>query len=250
MSNLINIRTFSLFWLQIMQEHAIFIYARLPHDHRELLEEAKRFETLYEFELNKWRKMLKPSFEEIQIANSIAIGLTKQFLSFKLYLLQLQKACQLEGSLYPLELDHNAREAKEYISILNNLNQSLLETSTSITLSKELFWLDIMGEHASLAAHFLDPAEQNMIHIAQGFANNYHNLFSACNKLAEADPINNSLTTQIFAETTRFNDWNIHLTKLRKECRLQAIVPPLFFDHMKREANYFITILKSKTIIS
>lgn len=249
MSNVaINLRTFNLFWLEIMKEHAIFIYSGLPHEKGDLLEKAKRFETLYKNEYDQWKNMHKSSATETEIAINNSISLTEQFLSFKLLLLELKKTCKLEGSLFPLQLDHVAREAQEYLFLLKKINPSLPDLVIPGTLSKELFWIGIMGDHASFVDHLLDPTEQNMICVAQTFAKDYYSFLPACNTVIS--PItNNSLTGQIFTETTNLRNWKAELTQLRKECRLHAIVPPLFFDHLKREADFFLTFLRNENNI-
>ncbi|MDD2234511.1 MAG: DUF2935 domain-containing protein [Desulfitobacteriaceae bacterium] len=237
----VNLRSFNLFWLEIMKEHAIFIYSGLPHEKGDLLEKAKRFEVLYKNEYDQWKNTHKSSFAKTEIAIHNAISLTEQFLSFKLHLLELKKTCKLEGSLFPLQLDHVAREAQEYLLLLKNSNLSLCDLVIPATISKVLFWVGIMGDHASFVDHLLDPTEQNMICVAQNFAKDYYSLLPVCN--TEIGPItNNSLTGQIFTETINLRNWKAELTQLKKECRLLAIVPPLFFDHLKREADFFLTI--------
>lgn len=234
----------NLFWLEIMKEHAIFIYAGLPHERGDLLEQAIRFEIEYRNERDEWKNNYNPTMESVSIAFSNAISLTEEFLHFKLELLQLQKTCQLGGSLFPLQLDHIAREAREYLTLLNVLSQMLAASGMEGLLHKELFWLRIMGEHASFIAHLLDPSEHMMIQTAQTFACDYDNLLAAASSLSGADPAGASaFTAQIVAETTNLRDWKAQTAALRKECKLMAIVPALFFEHVKKEANYFLSIL-------
>lgn len=243
--SIINLRTFNLFWLDNMKEHAIFIYTGLPHERWDLLEEAKKFEIVYNNEHRHWKDMPNPTSDTIRMAISNAISLTEQFIRFKSHLFTLEKNCQLGSFLFPLELDHFSREAKEYLSLLNNFNKPVKVPDSALTLKKELFWLGIMGDHASFIAHFLDPTVQNIIHEAQSFANYYYTLLTSGKNLMEINPITlNLFTDQIFEETTHLKDWKTQLTRLRKECQITAIVPTLFFDHIKREADYFLKILK------
>lgn len=239
-------KALNLFWLEIMKEHAIFIYAGLPHQQGDLLAEAKRFEILYKNEHDDW-KSSQPTLEFAKTANSNAIRITEEYLRFKLRLLHLQKTCQLGGSLFPLQIDHIAREAQEYLTLLKTLNawsESGPPAEMANLFDKELFWLHILGEHASFIAHLLDPSEQPMIRTAQTFAHDYPALLSSAHNLAGFDPAAvSAFTAQVIAETTQLRDWKAQAAELRRECRLMAIVPTLFFEHVTREANYFLAIL-------
>ena len=53
------------------------------------------------------------------------------------------------------------------------------------------------------------------------------------------------VTSEVLNETIRFRDFKINGEEAILNCQLKSIIIPLLADHIVREANHFIRILKS-----
>ena len=102
--------------------------------------------------------------ESIRMLNSKTAPVLDRLIDFKTGLLNDVLSCNMFTVNYPLLIDHILREAKLYRSHLRALEsgRSLEET----TKSMELFWNQIMLEHALFIRGLLDPSEGELINTA------------------------------------------------------------------------------------
>lgn len=59
-----------------------------------------------------------------------------------------------------------------------------------------------------------------------------------------ANTLINSITGETLDETLKFRDFKESGVKGINECKIRSIIQPLLADHVLREANHYIRILK------
>lgn len=139
---------------------------------------------------------------------------------------------------YPLLINHIMNEAKMYHSLLSKLESKQSFTQNYI-YEQELFWNNIMKEHAEFIRGLLDPSENELILTADRFSNNYENIL----KNYANNP--NYLTDVSLRETISFRNFKVTGEEGILNCKIKSIIIPLLADHVVREANHFIRILKN-----
>lgn len=96
-----------------------------------------------------------------------------------------------------------------------------------------------MKEHAQFIRGLLDPSENDLALTADDFSYNYEMIL----KNHANNP--SKLTNVSLKETVKFRDFKIAGEEGILNCKIKSIIIPLLADHVVREANYFIRILKS-----
>lgn len=141
---------------------------------------------------------------------------------------------------YPLLIEHILREAKMYRKqLLALMKECDFKASVRET---ELFWDRIMMEHALFIRGLLDPTEEALIDQANDFANDFKNLI-AKTKCAN-DKAVKIITEKTLMETKAIRNFKEAGTIGLNDCAIRSIILPLLADHVLREANHFIRILK------
>ncbi len=174
--------------------------------------------------------------------NNEVINLVTELIDFKTNILNHQLSCNMFTLNYPLLIEHILREAKLYKSHLESLeNGNAIDDNL---LATELFWDQIMMEHAQFIRGLLDPSEDDLIKTADNFANEYKQL------LMEAKLTNNNampkLTYDTVEETLKFKNFKDVGTKGISECKIRSIILPLLADHVLRESNHYLKLLNKR----
>lgn len=173
--------------------------------------------------------------------NNMALSLLDGFIKFKERILRNVLTCNLFTANYPLLLEHIIREAKLYfcyVSMLQNGQDITKEGQKEV----ELFWNQIMMEHALFIRGLLDPTEEELISTANDFAEDYKKLLQEARKAS--DETINSVTDKTITQTIKYRDFKVAGTKGISECDIRSIILPLLADHVLREANHYLRILK------
>jgi hypothetical protein len=233
------------FWTRIMEEHAFFIKLGLPADQTELREEAQAFIELFgnlRTRLDKSCRLEGALLEDL-------IKAVKLIIEYKAKLLRLIIECKdAPGSNYPLLLDHIRREAERFLCFLIKPEP---EDPLDLLLQQEVFWLRIMKEHIEFVIHLLDPSERELLEQAEDFRKTFSRLFETARDLEsmnEARPNNFNtvirFTQDVIKNTTQLRDFKAAAYELAKLCELLSIVStPLLLDHVRREADKFLSEL-------
>lgn len=139
---------------------------------------------------------------------------------------------------YPLLITHIMNEAKMYYQLLNKVENKEPFTENYI-YEQEIFWNNIMKEHAEFIRGLLDPTEKELIITSNDYAENYEMILKNHSN-------NPSLLTNIsLQETIKFRNFKIAGEEEILNCKIKSIIIPLLADHIVREANHFIRILTS-----
>ncbi len=162
-------------------------------------------------------------------------------ISFKEEILREVTRCRLYTTNYPLLIEHVLREAKMYRQILSEL-ENRGRISVPDLRNQEIFWNQIMMEHAQFIRGLLDPTECELIETANEFAEDY------CRLLEEARTQDmramNALTTKTLQTTKQYRQFKTAGTKGITGCEIRSIILPLLADHVLREANHYLRILE------
>ena len=161
----------------------------------------------------------------------------EEVITFQKRLLRLASECKIFITLYHEMLDHDIREAEYYLDILNAL---LAREYPEKTLCQELnFWNNIMGEHSEFINGMLDPTEKKLKEITEETAEKFEELVKECIKSSKEDILNKSLEA-----TKEISSFKEASTENILNCKIKSIIPPLLADHVLREANHYLRILK------
>lgn len=121
-----------------------------------------------------------------------------------------------------------------------------IETKETITKKdihdQELFWNNIMKEHAEFIRGLLDPSEKDLIDTSDKYAKEYELIL----KKYQNNPSN--LTNTSLQETISFRDFKIAGEEGILNFKIKSIIIPLLADHVLREANHFIHLLKNTSL--
>lgn len=180
-------------------------------------------------------------FQQVRRINERALQLVNGLIDFKERLLQEVNNCKIFNANYPLLIQHIIREAKLYRDTIMNLQQNRTCTYEAL-LGTETFWNQIMMEHALLIRGLLDPTECQLINTANDFAMDYKKLLEmAKEKDCEASE---ELTKRTLEKTIEYSKFKAAGTEGILDCKIASIILPLLADHVLREANHYIRILK------
>lgn len=173
--------------------------------------------------------------------NQKALYAVNQLIQFKERILNDVLTCKAFTMNYPLLIEHILREAnlyRSYIIALENGQDIRQQDMREV----ELFWNQIMMEHALFIRGLLDPTEEDLIHLSNDFAEQYKQL------LQEAQTANDTiiLKNKTIEETMKYRDFKETGTKGISSCQIKSIILPLLADHVLREANHYLRILSEK----
>lgn len=113
-------------------------------------------------------------------------------------------------------------------------------------LDEMRFWLRIMEEHAKFVRGGLDPTlvQENLIRMADSTATLIHGLHMEAMRTSPADIEKvNMLIDKSLQAITALRNFKIRLYKMIVECRVTIELPAPLIDHVRREADFFLTML-------
>lgn len=178
--------------------------------------------------------------QQVRELNANVKPLLDGLINFKSKILNDVLSCNIFTLNYPLLIGHILREAKMYRSHLNALeNGQALDQNIRET---ELFWDQIMMEHALFIRGLLDPTEDTLIQTSDNFANEYADLIQEAQMATDMTIA--SVSNKTLQETIKYRDFKEAGTKGIAECKIRSIILPLLADHVLRESNHYIRLLK------
>ena len=175
--------------------------------------------------------------DKIRSINKKTLPAIANLIHFKNDILNRVLSCNLYTTNYPLLITHIMNEAKMYCKLLTRVENNEPFTDDYI-YEQELFWNNIMKEHAEFIRGLLDPSEKELIKTANGFAIDYENILDGSNNI-------NSLKDISLDKTLELREFKIAGEEGILDCKIKSIIIPLLADHVVREANHFIRILRN-----
>lgn len=178
--------------------------------------------------------------KNIKDINCKAMKLLDGLIALKAKTLDCVLHCELFTTSYPALIEHTIHEAKLYHSCIKALEENTALPMENIK-NTELFWNDIMKEHALFMRGLLDPSENELIKTANQFACKFSELIQKANDATSttiADVTNDTLMNTIMLK-----DFKTSGAEGILDCKIRSTILPLLADHVLREANHYIRIL-------
>ncbi len=182
--------------------------------------------------------------KEVKRLNQIAIELIQCLIELKTDILENVTSCNMFTVNYPLLIDHILREAKLYLGMVERIQEREEIDIEREILGQELFWNRIMAEHSKFIRGLLDPTEDELINVANDFANEFEELNREVIEAIEKSIPIDEITEDILEATRNISEFNAQGTQGLLECKIMSIILPLLGDHVLRESNHFIRLLE------
>jgi len=182
--------------------------------------------------------------QRVSALNQRAINATAALIQFKRNILADVLSCKMFTFNYPLLIIHITREAELYFMQLRRL-----QSGEELKLEKEareleFFWNRQMAEHAKFIRGLLDPAENSLISQANNFANEFDQLTAEAKAAMDAAAPPAKVTDESLKATEDLRNFKAQGTQGILACKVKSIIIPLLGDHVLREANHYLRLLK------
>ncbi len=176
--------------------------------------------------------------------NQRAINATAALIKFKTNILDNVFNCKMFTFNYPLLIIHITREAELYLLQLRRLQNREEINLAREAYQQEFFWNRQMAEHAKFIRGLLDPTENNLINQANNFGNEFDQLTAEAKAAIDTTAPLAKVTDESLKTTEEFRDFKTQGTQGILSCKIRSIIIPLLGDHVIREANHYIRLLK------
>jgi len=186
-----------------------------------------------------------PMFEQCVAAlNQKAIKATDELIQFKNSILCNVLDCKMFTLNYPLLIKHIIREAELYVQTLKRLQNREDFNYEREALDQEFFWNRQMAEHAKFIRGLLDPSEDELICQANMFGCEFDKLTAAAKAAMDETASFAKVTEESLKATKDLRNFKAQGTKGILACNIRSIIIPLLGDHVLREANHYLRLLK------
>ena len=179
--------------------------------------------------------------QQVRRLNQNVLYLLNGLIAFKEKILQEVTVCNLYTANYPLLIEHILREAKLYCQIITEMEEKGCMPSKDLKKA-ELFWNQIMMEHAMFIRGLLDPTECEFMKTADDFAGDYCRLLEEARK--QDCQTMDGLTRKTLETTEQYRNFKAAGAEGITGCGVRSVILPLLADHVLREANHYLRILK------
>ena len=178
---------------------------------------------------------------QVRMLNRQMLNSLNGLISFKEEVLRDVTKCRLYTTNYPLLIEHILREAKMYRQLILELEKSGRISMCDLR-NLEIFWNQIMMEHAQFIQGLLDPTECELIEKADEFAKDYCHLLEDARE--QDRKVMNTLTARTLQTTKQYQQFKTAGTQGITDCKIRSIILPLLADHVLREANHYLRMLE------
>jgi hypothetical protein len=218
----------NLFWNDILMEHSMFFQQLLPGPENDSLRnQAQEFERLFAQQLEQSRGITEGNYVTF---NQRSIDLARRLSDWKKSLREQQANGKVRTLIWPLFLEHTAREADRFAARLALYNKRQIELDRSEVID---FWSKTMGEHSGFIAHLLDPDEKLLIDQA-----------SKLEKSFRSREFRNVRGDAVMKAAQEVLDFKTVGEKGIYAGKIKSIISPRLASHVRREAVRFVDELK------
>lgn len=182
---------------------------------------------------------------EVSILNVEALRLTNDVLRFQKVLLDAILSCKAFSYTYPDMLEHVIEETEFASQVLSKLqNKDSLDTIKEV-IEFEVNWTEKMRDHSKYIRGYLDPSENSLFKLANGFANELDTLLNSTLALEDDPTALEEVTKQTINQVTQLRNFKQQGIQGILSCNIKSIIPPLLSDHVLRESNYYLKLLST-----
>lgn len=181
---------------------------------------------------------------KVVMLNRSVMALVTELISFKKMVLNEVLSCMIYTTNYPLLIEHILREAEFYMEMLRKLQNREDINSDKLALENEIFWNNIMGEHAEFIRGLLDPTEEVLMKTANNFAIQFKELTNEAKEALDKTIPMKKVTDDSLAATQKIKEFKAAGDQALLNCKIRSIIVPLLADHVLREANHYLRLLR------
>jgi hypothetical protein len=186
-----------------------------------------------------------PALERrVYALNQRAIDLTTGLIRFKENILSNVLSCRMFTVNYPLLITHIIREARLYLQMLQRLQNREQPGEDREALNLEFFWNRQMAEHAKFIRGLLDPTENDLFDLADNFGDVFDRLTAEAKAAIDMTAPRERVTEESLRATQELRDFKEQGTQGILACQIKSIIIPLLGDHVLREANHYLRLLR------
>ena len=186
-----------------------------------------------------------PALERrVYALNQRAIDLTTGLIRFKENILSNVLSCRMFTVNYPLLITHIIREARLYLQMLQRLQNREQPGEDREALNLEFFWNRQMAEHAKFIRGLLDPTENDLFDLADNFGDVFDRLTAEAKAAIDMTAPRERVTEESLRATQELRDFKAQGTQGILACQIKSIIIPLLGDHVLREANHYLRLLR------
>jgi hypothetical protein len=242
------------FWLQILGDHARFIYNTLSPVEKQDIQLADSYIEGFD-RLLEAARTIQAEIELGELATQAHL-LTEDFRAFKLDLLSRALLGKVKIGLTPTFINHMVNELEEYLRILNELVQGR-PVPIFDALHHDFLWLPDAAGHAAAIASDLDSVERQLIKQSEKFRKHFEQLYMKSIEMAgymrtnlKDFPAFLRLHKEVDLEMKLFVGFLNELEEMEFSAEVLDRISPLMPDHMMREECYYLMKLAQLGLVS
>lgn len=182
--------------------------------------------------------------QQVEMLNMRAIQLTGPFLQFHYFILCEVLNCRLFTSNYPLLIRNIMLEGQFYMDMLKRLQERREMESGRRAMEVAAFWNELMEGHAEFLRGLFDPTEKKLIETANRFDIRFEALEADALAAVDAVEAREKVIRESTKATVELRNFKAESTKGILDCEILSILIPIAADHILREANYYLRILR------
>lgn len=232
------------FWLQILGDHARFIYNGLSSKEGKDVEMAEKFIGLFDKLLDLSRRINQT--QALNELNQQAYQATVDLRAFKLDLLDRVLSGKISIGLSPTFLNHMVNELEEYERILKELLEGK-PVPHYHPLHHDLLWLPDAVFHSASIASDLDGVERRLIRRSKEFEQHFNEFYLKALELVgylrtlkPTYPSIKKFHGDVDLEMSAFMAFLMEVEELDISAELLSRLNRLVPDHMYREECYYL----------
>lgn len=188
---------------------------------------------------------ISPMLEQrVSMINQRAISLVSGLVQLKTIILSNVLSCKMFTFNYPLLIEHILREARLYLLTMQRLQNREEINTEKEAYELEFFWNRQMAEHAKFIRGLLDPTENTLLSKANDFGNEFDQLTVEAKAAIDMTVPLEKVTDDSLKATQELRDFKAQGTQGILSCKVKSIIIPLLGDHVLREANHYLRLLR------
>lgn len=241
------------FWLQVLGDHARFIFNALSPSETERIHKSIYFIKAFDELLSISRKPLDE--KRMQDLNKKALDYAKEIRVFKLSLIKEHLVGDIAIELPPTFLNHMVNEVEEYIYVLNELIEGKIPAQHPLHYHE--IWLPDAAGHAGAIQCGLDSTENELRKESKQFARIFDELFIKAFEYKgflrtglDAFPALTRFNLQVDEKIKFFMKFLTEIQKLRSKKMALGTISVLIANHMFREECYYLIKLSRVSEVS
>jgi hypothetical protein len=218
----------TLFWGDIMMEHALFFAMLMPGEAlAQQRSRAQQFQRQFAGHLERLRGSRVDRSNYVAM-NRATLELVRPFARYKVANQRAQESGELRSLVWPQFFEHTFHEAERFMRRLAQLSGGSAAYSRAEVVP---FWSQIMDEHALFIAHLLDPQEQALIETARETSATFRRIRSGGPSEAGGATVQRAVDGII--------DFKTAAGRGIQAGQIKSIIDPALADHVRREAVRF-----------